>query len=97
MSYEYIALTRFFFISGKLPLLNPLKMSPYLLLFLLLPSKCSSTALGPSFAHEPPPLVLFSNSSGLVLDCLARGEPAPIVDWVDEAGNVLPLMPSSAR
>ena len=30
-------------------------------------------------------------------DCVARGEPAPVIDWVDDAGEVLPLMPSVAR
>ena len=56
-----------------------------------------SASYGPSFVQEPPAHVLYSNNSGLVLDCVARGEPPPIVDWVDDAGHVLPLMPSVAR
>ena len=54
-------------------------------------------AYGPGFAGEPPSLVLYSNLTGLVLDCLARGEPPPIIDWVDENGNLLSLSPNFAR
>ena len=57
----------------------------------------ASEAYGPAFAGEPPSLVLYSNLTGLVLDCLARGEPPPVIDWVDENGNVLSLSPSFAR
>ena len=56
-----------------------------------------SAAYGPAFAGEPPSLVLYSNLTGLVLDCLARGEPPPIIDWVDENGNLLSLSPNFAR
>ena len=54
-------------------------------------------AYGPGFAGEPPSLVLYSNLTGLVLDCLARGEPPPVIDWVDENGNLLSLSPNFAR
>jgi hypothetical protein len=57
----------------------------------------SGLSYGPSFLQEPPQIVLYSNNTGLVLDCLARGEPTPVIDWVDEDGGVLPLMPSVAR
>lgn len=59
----------------------------------------ASTRSQPSLSLSlPAPLqVLYSNNTGLVLDCLARGEPPPVVDWVDDAGHVLPLMPSVAR
>ena len=57
----------------------------------------SGMSFGPTFVQEPPAKVLYSNNTGLVLDCLAKGEPAPIVDWVDDNGNVLPLMQSVAR
>jgi hypothetical protein len=65
-----------------------------LLMALVLPQ---SHAYGPGFATEPPAQVLYSNLTGLVLDCLARGEPPPIVDWVDENGNVMALSPNFAR
>ena len=44
-------------------------------------------AYGPSFVQVPPPLVLYSNNTGAVVDCIARGEPPPTIDWVDENGN----------
>ena len=44
-------------------------------------------AYGPAFVQVPPPLVLYSNNTGAVVDCIARGEPPPTIDWVDENGN----------
>ena len=44
-------------------------------------------AYGPSFVQVPPPLVLYSNNTGAVVNCVARGEPPPKIDWVDENGN----------
>ena len=67
------------------------------LLLLSAPVPSSALSYGPSFLQEPPQTVLYSNNTGLVLDCVARGEPAPIIDWVDQEGNVLPLMPTVAR
>jgi len=57
----------------------------------------ASASFGPSFIREPPAVVLFSNDTGGVLDCAARGEPPPDIDWVDERGHVLAIMPSAAR
>ncbi len=54
-------------------------------------------AFGPSFITTPAALVLYSNNSGLILDCIARGDPPPIIDWVDPNGNVLSIHPSAAR
>ena len=68
-----------------------------LLLHLLLWPSLALGSFGPSFVQEPPAVVVFSNGSGLVLDCVARGEPKPIVDWVDDSGNILPLLPAVAR
>ena len=56
-----------------------------------------ASAFGPAFVQVPQPLVLFSNTTGIVLDCLARGDPPPTIDWVDENGNPLTLVPSIAR
>ena len=44
-------------------------------------------AYGPSFVQVPPPLVLYSNNTGAIVNCVARGEPNPKIDWVDENGN----------
>ncbi len=60
-------------------------------------SLVACVSFGPSFVQSPPPLVLFSNDTGVVIDCLARGEPTPIVDWVDQDGNTLPFMSSTVR
>lgn len=40
------------------------------------------TLRAPSFAIEPPHRVLFSNSSGAVVNCNAMGEPPPKVTWI---------------
>ena len=54
-------------------------------------------SFGPAFIKTPPTLVLYSNNSGLILDCIARGDPPPIIDWVDQNGNVLSIHPNLAR
>ena len=74
-----------------------------MLLLLLLPScihaasSSSPASFGPSFLKEPPSEVLYANDTGVILDCVAKGEPTPTIDWVDERGNILPLMPTVAR
>jgi hypothetical protein len=37
---------------------------------------------GPVFVGEPPPKVEFTNSSGGRVDCSARGNPEPTVEWL---------------
>jgi hypothetical protein len=37
---------------------------------------------GPMFASEPPSKVEFTNSSGGRVDCSARGNPTPNVEWL---------------
>ena len=53
----------------------------------LLLASIGVVAYGPSFVQVPPPLVLYSNNTGAVVNCVARGEPPPKIDWVDENGN----------
>ena len=53
----------------------------------LLLTSIEVVAYGPSFVQVPPPLVLYSNNTGAVVNCVARGEPPPKIDWVDENGN----------
>ncbi|CAG2101531.1 unnamed protein product [Medioppia subpectinata] len=36
---------------------------------------------GPSFSFEPPNVVTFSNSTGTVIPCGARGVPSPVIKW----------------
>ena len=74
----------------------------FFFIFLLLeePSSASSASpasFGPAFLKEPPSEVLYANDTGVVLDCVAKGEPSPTIDWVDDKGNILPLMPAIAR
>ena len=57
----------------------------------------TTAAYGPAFLKTPPAEVLYSNNTGLILDCLARGDPSPIIDWVDANGNILSIHPSVAR
>lgn len=71
-------------------------MMPVILL-LLLQLAAFVRAFGPAFVRTPPPIVLYSNNTGLILDCVARGDPPPIIDWVDQNGNILSIHPSFAR
>lgn len=56
-------------------------------IYQLLLSSSGVVAYGPSFVQVPPSLVLYSNNTGAVVNCVARGEPPPKIDWVDENGN----------
>ncbi|XP_068082151.1 cell adhesion molecule Dscam2 [Anabrus simplex] len=49
---------------------------------------------GPSFVSEPPPKVEFTNSSGGRVDCAARGNPAPSVEWVGADNAVVASIPA---
>ncbi|CAG0912294.1 unnamed protein product [Notodromas monacha] len=44
---------------------------------------------GPFFIREPPNQVDFSNSTGAVIECAARGSPHPEVTWVKQDGTVI--------
>ena len=67
------------------------------MVFVMSMGEVECSALGPSFVQEPPAFVLFSNATGAIVDCVASGEPEPVIDWVDANGNILPIMPSVAR
>lgn len=47
----------------------------------------------PSFIHEPPNRVQFSNSSGTAISCTADGRPPPIIRWVKHDGEILMDLP----
>ena len=78
-------------------LLQILNTMLVLLVFIGLNLAASSWAYGPSFVRTPSQTVLYSNTTGLILDCVARGEPPPVIDWVDQNGNILSIHPSYAR
>ena len=40
--------------------------------------------LPPFWISQPPTSALFSNSTGLRLECSAGGDPAPVVEWFQE-------------
>nr|CAI5827600.1 unnamed protein product [Callosobruchus analis] len=44
---------------------------------------------GPVFIKEPPNRVDFSNTTGAVVECLARGNPQPDIIWVLANGNLV--------
>ncbi|VEN44090.1 unnamed protein product [Callosobruchus maculatus] len=44
---------------------------------------------GPVFIKEPPNRVDFSNTTGAVVECLARGNPQPEIIWVLANGNLV--------
>lgn len=49
---------------------------------------CSCAELqGPVFSVEPPHRASFSNTSGLRLDCMATGSPAPRISWLLADGS----------
>ncbi|XP_046620086.1 Down syndrome cell adhesion molecule-like protein Dscam2 isoform X2 [Neodiprion virginianus] len=54
----------------------------HLLLALTPGSKASYETQGPSFTTEPLSRVEFTNVSGGKVECTARGNPAPTVDWL---------------
>ena len=40
--------------------------------------------LPPFWISQPPNSAVFSNSTGLRLECSAGGDPAPVVEWFQE-------------
>ncbi|KAG0432663.1 hypothetical protein HPB47_020604 [Ixodes persulcatus] len=50
----------------------------------------ASGVQGPRLISELPPRLLFSNSSGSSVACLASGEPAPSVRWLGDDGEEAP-------
>lgn len=44
---------------------------------------------GPSFHVEPPGKVEFSNTSGSWIDCIAFGNPPPLIDWISIDGTAV--------
>ena len=44
-------------------------------------------SMGPVFVKEPPNRIDFSNGTGAVVECQARGNPQPDIIWVRSDGN----------
>uniref|UniRef100_T1JD47 Down syndrome cell adhesion molecule-like protein Dscam2 n=1 Tax=Strigamia maritima TaxID=126957 RepID=T1JD47_STRMM len=57
------------------------------LIFSLIDARAEEEAQGPEFIVEPPNQIDFSNSTGAILECSARGWPTPAVSWVQVDGT----------
>ncbi|XP_069356507.1 cell adhesion molecule Dscam1 isoform X33 [Maniola hyperantus] len=55
--------------------------------------QCEDETIGPIFMKEPPNRVDFSNTTGAVVECAARGSPAPDVIWVRADGTAVGDVP----
>lgn len=54
---------------------------------------CDDTTHGPVFEREPPNRVDFSNTTGAVVECRARGSPQPEIIWVRADGTAVGDVP----
>lgn len=50
---------------------------------------------GPTFIAEPPSLVEFTNDTGAVVSCSARGVPPPRIAWTQQDGQPLREVPGA--
>ncbi|KAG5309252.1 DSCL protein, partial [Acromyrmex insinuator] len=70
---------------------KPIHVAAMLLLavFLTLTTVISAedASMGPVFVKEPPNRIDFSNGTGAVVECQARGNPQPDIIWVRSDGN----------
>ncbi|KAL4703793.1 hypothetical protein ACJJTC_011593, partial [Scirpophaga incertulas] len=54
---------------------------------------CEDETIGPIFIKEPPNRIDFSNTTGAVVECAARGSPVPDVFWVRSDGTAVGDVP----
>lgn len=54
---------------------------------------CDDTTVGPMFIKEPPNRVDFSNTTGAVIECTARGNPTPEIIWIRPDGTAVGDVP----
>ncbi|CAK9794994.1 Cell adhesion molecule Dscam2 [Anthophora quadrimaculata] len=50
-------------------------------------------SMGPVFVKEPPNRIDFSNGTGAVVECQARGNPQPDIIWVRADGSAVGDVP----
>ncbi|CAG0885273.1 unnamed protein product [Cyprideis torosa] len=62
-------------------------------LFVVARVSCEEDPSGPFFFREPPSHVDFSNSTGAVIECAARGHPSPEILWLRDNGNAIGDVP----
>lgn len=65
----------------------------YLLFLAIGSSLGSEETSGPVFVREPPNRVDFSNTTGAVVECSARGNPPPDIIWVRSDGTAVGDVP----
>ncbi|XP_058804449.1 cell adhesion molecule Dscam2 isoform X4 [Phymastichus coffea] len=70
---------------------------PAILLVILSTFACGTLAedetMGPIFVKEPPNRVDFSNGTGAVIECQARGNPQPDIIWIRSDGTAVGDVP----
>ncbi|XP_075224355.1 Down syndrome cell adhesion molecule 1 isoform X5 [Lycorma delicatula] len=66
-----------------------------LILFMLALERAASEedTMGPIFIKEPPNRVDFSNTTGAVVECTARGQPTPEIIWIRADGTAVGDVP----
>jgi hypothetical protein len=63
------------------------------ILFLIAEVSTEDETMGPIFIKEPPNRVDFSNGTGAVIECQARGNPQPDIIWVRADGTAVGDVP----
>ncbi|KAK5645477.1 hypothetical protein RI129_006777 [Pyrocoelia pectoralis] len=63
------------------------------ILTLLVFVSCEDDTVGPVFVREPPNRIDFSNTTGAVVECSARGHPPPEIIWVRSDGTAVGDVP----
>lgn len=61
--------------------------------FVVAAASAEDESMGPVFVKEPPNRVDFSNGTGAVIECQARGNPNPDIIWVRSDGTAVGDVP----
>jgi hypothetical protein len=71
----------------------PVKVRLIIRLSFPLPAIAEDDTVGPVYIKEPPNRVDFSNTTGAVVECSARGNPVPEIIWVRSDGTAVGDVP----
>lgn len=61
--------------------------------FLFIAGATEDDTMGPTFIREPPNRIDFSNTTGAVVECSARGNPPPEIIWIRSDGSAVGDVP----